>query len=379
MILKLLTRLHFGIQRELLPALEEVTGPLSDKDKQFVKVCELLSIEKFLATCQWSGNGRPPKSRFKMAQAFVAKALWNIPTTKALVGQLQQNTTLRRLCGWEDGPGSVPDESTFSRAFATFAQIGLGQRAHQELIRTHLGSEIIWHVASDGTAIEAREKAFKEPETPPSNGPNQASAPPKRKRGRPRKGEEAPPPEPTRLWRHLEDTLANNLLDMPEVRCNYGCKKNSQGHTDYWLGYKLHLATGDGDIPLSAYLSSASLHDSQAAVILEQSVAERTGHVLYQLKDSAYDAEAIRAHSEKMGSVPIVEKRGYRSDGAIPMEPDRARRYKARSSAERVNSDLKDNHGGRSVRVRGAAKVMTHLMFGVLVMSSAALIRLVSH
>jgi hypothetical protein len=59
------------------------------------------------------------------------------------------------------------------------------------------------------------------------------------------------------------------------------------------------------------------------------------------------------------------------------MEPDRARHYNARSGVERNNSDLKDNHGGRSLRVRGAAKVMTHLMFGILVMSAEALIRLV--
>ena len=58
------------------------------------------------------------------------------------------------------------------------------------------------------------------------------------------------------------------------------------------------------------------------------------------------------------------------------MDPDRARHYKARSSAERVNSNLKDNHGGCTVRVRGASKVMTHLMFGVVVMSAEALIRL---
>jgi len=58
------------------------------------------------------------------------------------------------------------------------------------------------------------------------------------------------------------------------------------------------------------------------------------------------------------------------------MEPDRARQYKARSSAERVNSNLKDNHGGRTLRVRGASKVMKHLMFGVVVMSAEALIRL---
>ena len=50
--------------------------------------------------------------------------------------------------------------------------------------------------------------------------------------------------------------------------------------------------------------------------------------------------------------------------------------YKARSQAERVNSLLKDNHGGRHVRVRGAPKVYTHLMFGILVIAAEQLLRL---
>jgi hypothetical protein len=119
------------------------------------------------------------------------------------------------------------------------------------------------------------------------------------------------------------------------------------------------------------------MHDSQAAIILEQSAAARTKAMLYQLKDSAYDAQAIREHSQKIGSVPIIEKRDYRAENAVPMEPDRARRYKARSSAERVNSDLKDNHGGRTLRVRGAAKAGLHLFFGLIVMSAEALLRMV--
>jgi hypothetical protein len=31
---------------------------------------------------------------------------------------------------------------------------------------------------------------------------------------------------------------------------------------EYWRGYKLHLSTIDGDIPVSAILTSASTHDS---------------------------------------------------------------------------------------------------------------------
>ena len=43
---------------------------------------------------------------------------------------------------------------------------------------------------------------------------------------------------------------------------------------------------------------------------------------------------------------------------------------------ERVNGRLKDEFGGRFVRVRGAVKVMAHLMFGVLVLTVDQLMRL---
>jgi hypothetical protein len=302
----------------------------------------------------------------------------------------------------------VPNEATFSRAFAEFTKLELGLAAHTELVTTHLGEEIILHSSTDSTAIEAREKAHRttprEVEAPPllaevllaqvvgtaaaAEPQPQAPAPHvepkaeasqkiKRKRGRPRKGEEPPEPEPTRLERHANGSYEANLLDMPEVFCTHGCKKNAKGHTDHWVGYKFHVSTGDGEIPLAVYLSGANLHDSQPAIILQQAVGQRTKAVFYDLKDAAYDAAAIKAHSRAMGSVPIIDANKRRgSEAPLPMEPDRAEHYKARSGSERFNSDLKDNHGGRTVRVRGAAKVMTHLMFGVVVMTAEALLRL---
>ena len=44
---------------------------------------------------------------------------------------------------------------------------------------------------------------------------------------------------------------------------------------------------------------------------------------------------------------------------------------------ERANARLKDEFGGRSVRVRGAVKVMAHLMFGVLALTADQLMKLV--
>ena len=52
-------------------------------------------------------------------------------------------------------------------------------------------------------------------------------------------------------------------------------------------------------------------------------------------------------------------------------------RYNQRSSAERVNGRLKDEFGGRNIRVRGNAKVFCHLMFGVLALTVDQLLRFV--
>ena len=101
-------------------------------------------------------------------------------------------------------------------------------------------------------------------------------------------------------FRSLED----NLSDLPQD-CDWGGKRDSKGKTSYWRGYKLHLATGDGDVPLAAVLTSASLHDSQVAIPLMQKVSERAT-VLYDLADSAYDAEDIKNFSGKLGHVPII-------------------------------------------------------------------------
>ena len=44
-------------------------------------------------------------------------------------------------------------------------------------------------------------------------------------------------------------------------------------------------------------------------------------------------------------------------------------RFRERSSVERVNSRLKDHFGARNLRYRGRAKIMAHLMFGVLALT----------
>jgi hypothetical protein len=376
-----LTAYWLHIQEELLPWLDDTTcGPLNGHHRQLVSVLGMVRIEAFLAG--WHGlPGRPPCERAVLARAFIAKAVFNIPTTSLLIEMLSADKTLRRLCGWQRA-GEVPSESTFSRAFAEFAASALPSRLHEALIQDTHSDRLVGHISRDSTAIEAREK--------PAKSDKPAPAPkPKLKRGRPRKGELRPPPPPSRIERQRGMTLAAMLADLPRA-CDVGAKRNAKGFSETWIGYKLHIDTADGEIPISCVLTAASVHDSQVAIPLATITAGRVTN-LYDLMDSAYDVAAIKQHSRDLNHVPIIDINPRATPGLkqeLAEEAKRLRRvghriaeqvrYGERSAAERVNGGLKDNHGGRTVRVRGPDKVMCHLMFGVLSFTVLQLVRLVT-
>ena len=168
----------------------------------------------------------------------------------------------------------------------------------------------------------------------------------------------------------------DELMNSFSTGCDVGCKKNSKGNTEVWIGYKLHLDVIDGDIPVSSLLSSASVHDSQVAIPLAE-VTHRRITNCYDLMDSAYDSPIIRDHSRSLGHIEIIDHNPRRGE-KIQFDPAKKVRYNQRSSAERVNGRLKDEFGGRYVRVKGPAKVLAHLMFGVLALTADQLLRLVS-
>jgi hypothetical protein len=222
---------------------------------------------------------------------------------------------------------------------------------------------LVGHISRDATDIEAREKPARKAKK---------KSKPKDKRGRPKKGEQRPAPEPSRLELQPGMSLAEMLADLPKP-CDVGTKKKN-GATWRWKGYKLHVDWADGEIPISAVLTSASLHDSQVAIPLAEMSSRRVTS-FYDLMDSAYDAEQIKAHSMSIGHVPIIDH-NPRGGQKIEMAPAVKRRYDERSTAERGFSMHKDGFGGRNVRVRGHKKVEAHLMFGLLALTAERLLNL---
>jgi Transposase DDE domain len=292
---------------------------------------------------------------------------------------LRCDRQLLRLCGWHSSE-QLPSESTFSRAFEEFAASELPQRLHAAVIEKTQKERLIGHIARDSTAIEARERYAENPQPLP-------------KKKRYKKGPKAKRSTPRAPRNHIEEQcrmpLPELLADLPRT-CSLGVKKSSKGHLSYWRGYKLHLDVADGDIPITAVLTSANLHDSQAAVPLMQLTSQRVTY-LYDLMDAAYDAQAIRKHSLALGHKPIIDpaqrhrpvrlqvplrKNSRARETVMTSEPiyreltsAEAIRFRERSSVERVNARLKDHFGARIIHYRGAHKILAHLMFGVLALT----------
>ena len=344
------------------PKWQKIFGkPLTDKLKRAIRILTVVDIANHLPANKIR-RGPIGHDRVALANAFLIKAIYDYPRTRDLIEELNTCPIIKQICGWQPDE-ELPSEATFSRAFKQFSNMNLGDILLKHLVQEYIGDRIVGHLSRDSTAIEAREKATQK---------QKKEQKPKRKRGRPKKGEERPPVELTRLQRQLNQDVETALSEIPKG-CDVGSKRNSKGYLICWKGYKCHIDVADGCFPVNVVVTSASVHDSQVAIPM---IRQSSGLVtyLYDLMDSAYDAESIYVASEASGHKPIIDKNA-RGQETLEFDPATKRRYCQRSVSERANSRLKDEFGGRHLRVRGHIKVKMHLMFGILALFADQLFR----
>ena len=103
------------IQVCLLPNLQEcLDEPLTERLKQFVAILEIVRIEDHVAAPSppdESPRGRPRQDRGLIARAFVAKAVYNLPTTELLMEMLRLQPNLRRAPVRLGTPATDPQPS----------------------------------------------------------------------------------------------------------------------------------------------------------------------------------------------------------------------------------------------------------------------------
>ena len=164
------------------------------------------------------------------------------------------------------------------------------------------------------------------------------------------------------------------MLDELPSACAVGSKLNAKGYKTSWVGYKLHLDTACCGVIISALLTGAQVHDSRVALPLSILSGQKV-QALYELMDAAYCSEIIRGFVRSQDRVPLIDHNPRRGEKR-EFTPDEAQRYKTRTGVERSNARLKDEFGGRKIYVRGADKVMSHLMFGIIAQCADQLLRL---
>ncbi|GIT99493.1 transposase [Sulfurovum sp. TSL1] len=357
-----------NLEQSLFPRLEESMGKLSSKEAKLIKILDFAHIEKYVSTFSITN---PPKDREEMARAFVAKQVYNLQTTRDLIERLRIDRTLRVICGWRYH-NQIPSESKFSRVFKEFSQQRIATKAHDIFIEKYLSETLFFYHSMDATAVELREKSVKQ----------EKEIKPKRRQGRPRNGEELPAKKPSILQQQEKMNTTEEMLSLIKTECNTSIKQNSKGNRHRWIGGKLHLSVVDGDIPITALYSSATVHDSSLALPLIKQSSQKVTY-LYDLADAAYDNKIVKNYSELHNHRPIIDvnpKNSKKLKAKIALEKSEKKilgalnlyndsddiHYNQRSSVERVNAYLKDSYGCNKIYYQGAQKVASVFAFAVL-------------
>ncbi len=263
-LLQILNTFSNLLQTTLFPAIEQDLGPLTGQHRALVEALGLLQMDRFVEAGR--RRGRPAHNRANILRAFVAKAVFGMPHTRALLDRLQSDAVLRRICGWGNA-GSVPDETVFSRAFAEFAAAEAPQRVHAALIERSYAEQLVGHISRDSSAILAREKDQSKSKTT---------------RPRASRSKNRTPEQMTRIERQSlpETTLEQIMADLPRL-CDKGCKTTARACPVTGSATNCTWTSPMARCRSVACSTSASLHDSQAAIPLARLTANRLNGRLY--------------------------------------------------------------------------------------------------
>ena len=319
----------------------------------FHGVQSLLSSDELLQLRRYHIKGRIGYDLIAILGIQLLKIHYRQPTMKETLLLLQENENLREILGI----CQVPSTASASRLARKVGKIVKPTILHERVIQAYKEgmNRTVGHLSIDSTTIAAREKPFvraKEVVTP-------AIPAVLKKKGRKKKGspeEKAYLEEKAETQREKREYLEENperSLSELETRCSMTAKQNSKGKRQWFIGYKAHLATDDFGVTIAFAVTGACVHDCKVAVPLMKMANQRTDF-FYALMDKGYLNPDINAYADKIGRKVIIDQRAHRSVAALPMEKADAVRYRARTTVERSNSELKDGFLPDKIYRRGS-------------------------
>jgi hypothetical protein len=328
----------------------------SDRELEFLTffttVQQLLSPSELKGLRRSRIRGRVGYDLLSILGIMLLKLHYRQPTMKETLLLLQENGNLKDILGIS----RVPSQATACRLSRAVERIVEPSALHGRVIQAYregTGNRLVGHLSIDSTIVAAREKPFVKEKKAASPAPGAA-----RKKGRKKKGS---PEEKAHLERkaQAEQKRLEYLSEDPkqslsrlEMRCSLTAKQNSKGKRQWFIGYKAHLAADDHGVPVAYAVTGACVHDCKVAVPLMKTAFQRTDF-LYALMDKGYLNPDINAYADMIGRKAIIDQRARGSVSAPPMDKPEAARYKARTTVERTNSELKDGYLPDKIYRRG--------------------------
>jgi len=277
-------------------------------------------------------TGRKGYNTFQILAVVLLKMFRRCNTVREVLKVLNNEPNYRYIIGFDN---TVVSDASMSRKVKQLAgQIDIAD-LHERLTTSFYEDRLVCNLSLDSTPIDVYEKPVKAEKKKKKD-----------KRGRKHKGTS----EETEYLKRLEESeqlkeLRNNgeikaYLATLENRCSVTGKKNSKGNMDWRIGYKAHLAVDDNGIPVSYVVTGASVHDTKPAIPLLR-MADMRCAFLYALMDSGYWSAEIADFTKGMGKVPVIDPKADRTGKKAELDPAKKQRYKARTTVERSNSELK--------------------------------------
>ena len=159
----------------------------------------------------------------------------------------------------------------------------------------------------------------------------------------------------------------------------WNVKRNSQGRTEFVLGWKLHaMIDCEHETIISANISPGNIHDSQRATHLlrEARFSVKRFRPHFVMADKGYSGQPLMHHiKDQYHAKPIID--------IMPVHRRLAQRtaeqrkttewkalYKQCTAIERVFSRLKGQHSLNNITVRGRWKVTVHCYLSLIAMQA---------
>jgi IS5 family transposase len=148
----------------------------------------------------------------------------------------------------------------------------------------------------------------------------------------------------------------------------------------YDLGYKAHVAVDSGsDMPFAVLIASANKDEKKHAPELLDMAYKAVEDIKAVIADSQYSSRKVRDHIMEHGAMPVVPYKSNQARGELVLRVDHFFRTSGGSAEERrlyglgracvkrVNSKL-ELEGLDCLRLRGLRKVLTHVLFCLIVL-----------